>query len=638
LRKNAALTRLAADAARMTYAEFDFKTGRLHLAENFSRVMGYTLPSLSEKGDLEKTSADMLSHIAPEDRAQVQAANVEFVAGKLDGSVTYRVIGDDGAQRWIEGRWIAEVDENGRLVRAIAASLDITERKRYELALRRSDERLRFALGGAKAAAWQWNVLTNELAWSPECHALYGRDPERDLARYEVWRECLHPDDLEQTERLIRDIMEKHATEYRTEYRVILPSGDIRWLMALGRMEYGVDGAPAFMSGINLDITARKMAEEALALAKAEAELANLAKSKFLAAASHDLRQPVQSLTLLMSVLKRQLKDRPKAADAVDMAQSSVSSLNAMLTAILDISRLDAGIVEPALTCVDLGELVDRLGREYRPRAAAIGLELRVVVSCALCGRTDAGLLERMARNLIENALRYTKEGGILLGLRRRGDRVRLDVVDTGVGIPAEHQSAVFEEFRQLNNPARDSSRGLGLGLAIVARLARLIGTEVQVASRLNRGTRFSLLLPLDLSVPSRAPAGPALEDPGGRILVIEDNEGVRQAYQIMLRDWGYEIVSAENGENALACAEREDWRFDVVLADQRLGAGLTGAETATEIWRRAGRAIPTMVVTGDTAKERLAEISACGFVLLHKPVEADVLRRTLASLLRGKS
>ena len=254
-----------------------------------------------------------------------------------------------------------------------------------------------------------------------------------------------------------------------------------------------------------IDITERKQAEMALAVAKAEAERANLAKSKFLAAASHDLRQPVQSLTLLLSALERQVADRPKAAKLVDMANASMASLSGMLTGILDISRLDAGVITPSYASVDLGDLVDRLALEYAPRAAADGLALRRAprAARALRARTDGGLMERILRNLIENALRYTAKGGVLVGVRKRGELfVRVDVIDTGMGIAADHQTEIFEEFRQLNNPARDSSRGLGLGLAIVSRLARLIGAEVQLASRVGHGTRFSLLLPLERSMP----------------------------------------------------------------------------------------------------------------------------------------
>lgn len=384
------------------------------------------------------------------------------------------------------------------------------------------------------------------------------------------------------------------------------------------------------------EVESRKQAEEALLFAKAEAERATIAKSKFLAAASHDLRQPVQSLTLVLAAIKRMIGDRPDAARAADLAKSSVDSLNGLLSGILDISKLDAGVVAPTIASVDLGELIGRLAREYAPRAAAKGLAFRCMPR-SLHARTDATLLDRIVRNLIENALRYTAKGGVLIGLRLRGGLVRIDVIDTGMGVPDDKRSEIFEEFRQLSNPARDGSRGLGLGLAIVSRLARLLGIEVELASTLGHGARFSLLLPLDSGAPAEVPAKPAHDERGGRILIIEDNAAVLQAYEMMLRDWGYETLAASSGEEAIECATRENWRFDAILADHRLSSGLTGVGAAAEIARRAARSIPTLVVTGDTAKERIAEICASGFAVLHKPVGDDDLRRSLAAMLRER-
>jgi PAS domain S-box-containing protein len=746
-RNNETLTRLAADAARMTYAEFDFKAGRLNLAENFARVMGYTLPALSEKNDLFKVNEDMLSHIAPEDRARVQAANREFVGGKLDGSATYRVIGDDGAQRWIEGRWTAEVDENGLPVRVVAASLDVTERKRAEDSLRENQQRIQLATEATGVGIWEWNLETDAVWWDSQMFAIYGMPPTEDgFVSYQTWAAAVLPEDLAEQEELLR----KHAREggiNRREFRARRrDNGEIRVIEAVDTVRFDGTGEAQGIVGTNLDVTERKRAREKaedilasiadgfyaldrdwrfvyfnasaesmlgkkrdevvgltifdvfpwfrdsplhdhyrkamagqqrvafqsqgpdikrwaafnvyptseggvsvyfrdisvekateaeLVNAKAEAERANQAKSKFLAAASHDLRQPVQSLVLLLAVTERQVAGQAKTIETVKMMRAAVDGLHGLLTSVLDISRLDAGVVAPVAESVDLGALVSRLATEYAQKAANMALELRSFPR-RLHALTDPSLLARALRNLIENALRYTPNGGIVLGVRRRGESVRIDVIDTGIGIPADKQPEIFEEFHQLHNPGRNLEMGLGLGLAIASRLASLLGAQLEVASRVGRGSRFSLTLPLAQDAAPIVDDRAAIDDPGGRVLIIEDNAIVRGGLEALLRQCGYETFSAVCGEDALDLAAREDWRFDVVVADHRLGVGLSGIETAREIHRRAGRAIPVLMLTGDTDKERIVEIDASGFAILHKPVDAESLRREIARLLRA--
>ncbi len=528
---------------------------------------------------------------------------------------------------------------SGAIIGASKFCRDITERKhaeralvRSEAALRENEERLRIALEAANLGSWDLDLTTGKAARSLRHDEIFGYPEFQPEWSAKVAAQHMLPEDKPIFEKAFARSLQTGDLSF--EARVRWPDESVHWIAANGRAFYDDEGRAVRLTGVVAEITGRKDAESRLAAAKAEAERANLAKSKFLAAASHDLRQPVQSLTLLMGVIKRQAKDRPKVVELADMAQASVTSLNGMLTGILDISRLDAGVISPVMTSADIGELVEWLAREYQTRAASDGLDLRYSTR-SLCVRTDATLLERIVRNLIENALRYTAKGGVLVGVRQKGDFVRLDVIDTGVGIPADQQAEIFEEFHQLNNPARDSSKGLGLGLAIVSRLANLLGIKVEVASRLGRGTRFSLLLPLARSEIAIKEVDLPLFDTCGRILIIEDNSDVRHAYELMLSDWGYETISAASGEDALDRAAHENWRFDAILADHRLGVGLTGTAASTEISRRANRPFPTLVLTGDTAKERIDEIQASGFVMLHKPVEADDLHRTLASLLK---
>jgi PAS domain S-box-containing protein len=497
--------RHAADAAGLTYVDADLASGRIEVAENFSRVMGHAPQDETEGADpLEKILSNLFSHVAPVDCSRVRTAFLNFLDGDPMNKVEYRVRGDDGLERWIKATWSVEI---------------------------------------------------------------------------------------------------------------------------------GPDGKPTRVFSTRLNITNTVESRNALAAAKAEAERANEAKSKFLAAASHDLRQPVQSLVLLLSIAESQVARQPTTVRTVKMMKSAVDGLQGLLTSVLDVSRLDAGVVRPVMESIDLGGLISRLALEYEAKAAAKDLEFRLV-SRRLSAQTDPALLERALRNLIENALRYTPKGSILMGLRRRGALVRIDVIDTGVGIPADKYKEIFDEFHQLSNPGRDHGEGLGLGLAIVARLARMLGAKLEVASQVGRGSRFSLSLPFDGSERPAAVVQAAPDDVGGRVLIIEDNYIIRLSLEAMLHDWGYETFTAETGEDALDLAAREGWRLDILLADHRLGPGLTGVATAKEIAGRAGHAFPTLVLTGDTAKERIAEIAASGFEMLHKPVGSDDLRRKLAQLM----
>jgi signal transduction histidine kinase len=423
--------------------------------------------------------------------------------------------------------------------------------------------------------------------------------------------------------------------QYTTLTAVSVVAGFGAFLLLDGKRRFAMMRRSQWLLAAANEDLDRRVAQKTkdLAQAKAEAERANLAKSKFLASASHDLRQPVQSLILLLSLVEKQVKADGKTTQTVAMMKGALGGLNSLLTAILDISRLDAGTIDPASEIVSLASMLDRLATEYEPKATVQKLDLRIIKR-NLFVSTDPALLERALRNLIENALRYTVTGGVLVGTRLRGCDVRIDVIDTGIGIPAGKQTEIFEEFCQLNNPGRDLGKGLGLGLPIVARVASLLGAKVEVSSRPERGSRFSLTLPLsrDLKAPDRAVEGRASEVHGS-ILIIEDNEILRRSLEELARDWGYTVSSASNGEEALNLNSL-GLRFDAIITDYRLGEGLNGIEAALEIERDADRVLPKLVLTGDTARESLAEISASGFACLHKPVATDVLRKKLEDML----
>jgi signal transduction histidine kinase len=371
---------------------------------------------------------------------------------------------------------------------------------------------------------------------------------------------------------------------------------------------------------------------------RAEAELASRTKTRFLAAASHDLRQPMHALGLFVSVLKQ--REIPgETAQLVSLIEQSVESLQRLLDALLDISKLDAGVVTPARSAFAVGPLLERLCAEHARQAADKRLRLKLRPSGHVV-YSDPTLVERIVRNLVSNALRYTEHGGVLLGCRRRGAELHVEVWDTGIGIPVSHVEQVFEEFYQVGNPERDRKRGLGLGLAIVKRLAQLLGHEIRVGSRVGHGSVFRVALPLAPGGQQACEqtAGDAIEDEddiAGRVIaVIDDDASVRHAMLTLLEEWGCRAVVAESGAEAAGLLEAAALEPDAIVADYHLRGGETGVDAIRILRQRAGRDVPAIILTGDTGIERQYDAAARAFMQLYKPVPPAKLRSSLVLVL----
>jgi len=367
--------------------------------------------------------------------------------------------------------------------------------------------------------------------------------------------------------------------------------------------------------------------------ARLEAEQANAAKTKFLAAASHDLRQPIHAQGLFLEVLSRtELNAQQRELLASASAASDASA--EMLNTLLDFSRVEAGVIEPQLQAFGMQPLLNKIEREFVSQADANGLAYRSRET-ALVVQSDPALIELILRNLVSNAIRYTERGGVLVTCRRRGQQAVMEVWDTGIGIESSQQSEVFREFHQLGNPERDRRKGLGLGLAIVSGLARTLGHELALVSTLQRGSVFRLTLPLATAASAVAPL---MVESGKvrtlqmRVLLIDDDEAVREGMLHLLKDWGCECAVAETIEEALALARIE--APDVIISDYRLREQRTGIEAIATLRHLLGDALPALLITGDTAPERLREALASGIPLLHKPVSPSQLYRGLDSLL----
>jgi signal transduction histidine kinase/ActR/RegA family two-component response regulator len=369
-----------------------------------------------------------------------------------------------------------------------------------------------------------------------------------------------------------------------------------------------------------------------------ELALANSAKSRFLAAASHDLRQPMHALGLFVA----QLLAKPQTVEQrrlVDRIHASSQAMNALLDSLLDISRLDAGAVTPQAIDFPLDRLFARMRAEFEPLAQEKGLELRIA-STSVWLRSDPVLLGRIVQNLISNAVRYTPRGGVLVGCRRRGAAVRIDVIDSGPGIPEEEREHVFREFYQLANPEHDRSKGLGLGLAIVERLARLLDHRVEIASRAGRGSRFCLTVTRGAPCSTAAPPeGIETGIPRGTLVsLIDDDALAREAMRGLMSSWGCEVVAAASAAEAALKLAAYRRMPDLIVSDFRLAGGGTGLQAIAQLRSAFGAQIPACLVTGDTSTDVLREIECAGLHALTKPVAPLRLRALVSQMLKARS
>ncbi|MBM3391353.1 MAG: hybrid sensor histidine kinase/response regulator [Betaproteobacteria bacterium] len=369
--------------------------------------------------------------------------------------------------------------------------------------------------------------------------------------------------------------------------------------------------------------------------ARNTAEMASRAKTRFFAAASHDLRQPLHAMGLFAAALADRAHD-PEIRHLVGNINASVDALESLFNELLDISKIDAGAIRPRNEPLPLRPLLDRLRTDFAAEASVKGLQLRVRPSDAIVC-SDPLLLERVLRNLIDNAIRYTRSGGILVGVRRRADNWRIEVRDTGIGIAPDQIGRVFDEFYQIGNAERDRRRGLGL--SIVRRLADLLGHPLTLRSRLDRGTVFALELPALCANHLAERVGdplPALTGFYGRLIVIvDDEESVRESMHSLLTGWGAEVILCGGVADKVLSIARLQRRPDIVIADYRLSGGTTGIDAIRGVRARFGGQVPAVIVTGSTTAQIAGEAQALGCPLLLKPVMPAKLRSLLNAMLQ---
>ncbi len=379
------------------------------------------------------------------------------------------------------------------------------------------------------------------------------------------------------------------------------------------------------------------LARESADRAREHADRANLAKSRFLATASHDLRQPLQTLSLINGSLRRMLVE-PDAIDALRQQEQAIGAMSRLLNALLDISKLESGAIKPELTDFTVAAIFMELRSEFASLAANKGLKLQIE-ECTDCVRSDPSLVQQILSNLVSNAIKYTREGCVRLRCLHEQELVRIDVLDTGIGIPADQVRYIYDEFYQVGVPTNVSRDGYGLGLSIVQRLVRLLDLRLDVRSEFGRGSAFSLLLPASRSqVESprvRSEEWPARYPQTGkpRVLLVDDDQAVRDATRMLLEVEGYRVTSVSSLKEALQKAG-DNASFDLLIADYHLGGGETGLQVIAQVRERSGDSLKAVLITGDTSSA-IKELPLDPHLrITNKPIAAEELLTLLRALL----
>jgi two-component system, sensor histidine kinase len=469
--------------------------------------------------------------------------------------------------------------------------------------------------------------------------ALFGHDPT-DLVGQPV--ECLLPERF-------RARHVGHRQGYVSNVRV-RPMGSGLDLFALRKdgsefpveisLSPGADAAKTFVVAAIRDTTDRRKIQMELREAREAADRANQAKSRFLATASHDLRQPLQALSLLNGSMRRMVTDAD-LAEALAQEEQAISAMSRLLNALLDISKLESGAIKPEITDFKVAALFEELRREFAGLAADKGLRLEVEF-CADRIHSDPALVGQVVRNLVSNAIKYTRAGGVRLRCMHDSSCVRLEVLDTGIGIPPDELSHIFDDFYQVGVASNTSRDGYGLGLSIVSRIANLLGARLDVHSEIGKGTTFSIVLPAgasvgDLPEPERKSSGPGKSRAisPARILLVEDDPRVRRATSMLLKVEGYEVCAAATVREAVEHAmSHPDIRL--LVTDYHLAAGETGLDVVSSVREKLGADLPAVVVTGDTSSA-MRELSVDSRLrTASKPINPDELLKLMRELLAG--
>jgi PAS domain S-box-containing protein len=509
-----------------------------------------------------------------------------------------------------------------------------SERRLHEIALLERETRLQDALRAGGVLAFDWELPADEVRHSQNATQTLGIEPNQVLSSAE-WLKQIHPDDRPGVMACMHGVRPDNPS-YSTTFRFVQQDGDREvWLEQIAIADFDSAGQLKRVQGLTTDITERKRSEQEISRARKSAELANQAKSSFLAAASHDLRQPLQTLRFLQGALEQHHPDG-EGRKLLDEVGRSLDTISSMLSTLLDVNRLEAGKLRPIKSDLAINEVFDSVATDFLRSVEQKGLKLRVVRS-GLLVHSDKRMLEEMIRNLLSNSVRYTDHGKILLGCRRARDKIRIEMWDSGIGIAGNQLPRIFDEYYQ--GAAAAERGGSGLGLAIVRRLGEALDHGIDVRSAPGRGTCVSIEVPLGQTSVNNEPAHDQVSESisfAGTVLVIEDETSVRSALNRLLKLRGIGSSIVATGNDALTLVAR-GMRPDLVLSDYNLRGSMNGVESIRAVRSALAWNVPAIVMTGDIQSKTIEAIAAQDVSVVIKPFLAEELLQ-LMTRLQGSS
>jgi PAS domain S-box-containing protein len=617
--------RLAMEASQDGLWDWDVNTGSVYYSPGWNSILG-------EK-ETQNNYSTWEDRIHPEDKPRVLKTLHSHLAGETTAwREEHRLKNADGEWIWVLGRGrVVKRDQRGKPLRMVGTMSDINHHKQAEKALHYSEERLKALIN---ATSDDVVVLLDS---SFRMEIVNERAAQRFCKTVEQLKGCS-----------LGELMSPERAKERLEYaHKVINSGKSvrfedyragRWYDNNMSPVLNDEGKPQAVAIFARDITERKRMERALADAKDAAERASATKTRFLAAASHDLRQPLQAISSYKDILTLN-NTSPDLAGPIKQLGDAVLAMQELLECLLDVNKLNAAALKPYMRSFYLGHLLSQLKDQYQTTAMEKGLVLKFV-PCNAVVHSDPTLLRVILQNLISNAIKYTQQGKVVIGCRRLGGQLRIEIRDTGIGIPEEEQESVFEEFYQLDNPARDRSQGLGIGLAIVKRMAELLKHTLSMHSVPGKGSCFAIRVPLDYRTQKEThvvnPVALKTDDvsTGSSILLVEDDEIVLHASYGLLQALGYTVKAASSAEAALRLILSETPAPDIIITDYRLPGDCDGAELVQQLRAKTGSPIPAIVLTGDTTIADTSNYLPDNSLLLEKPARVEELVLAINQLL----